>query len=65
MEELISVGEEVEACPYYGSRYAVPKAEVSGNFNFTLLILFRYFIVYLDCYLLCILLHERMPQLIQ
>lgn len=29
VEELISVGEEVEACPYYGSRYAVPKAEVS------------------------------------
>ena len=28
VEELISVGEDVEACPYYGSRYAVPKAEV-------------------------------------
>ncbi|XP_046853376.1 ATP-dependent DNA helicase DDX11-like [Xenia sp. Carnegie-2017] len=28
VEELISVGEDVEACPYYGSRYAVPKAEL-------------------------------------
>ena len=56
MEELISVGEEVQACPYYGSRYAVPKAEVSDNFNFTLLILFRYFIVYPEiaiCYIFC------------
>ncbi|CAB4010317.1 ATP-dependent DNA helicase DDX11 isoform X1, partial [Paramuricea clavata] len=28
VEELISIGEEVEACPYYGSRYAIPKAEL-------------------------------------
>lgn len=29
VEELISIGEEVKACPYYGSRYALSKAEVS------------------------------------
>lgn len=33
VEELVSVGEEVEACPYYGSRYAVPKAEVCNTSN--------------------------------
>ncbi|XP_028407125.1 ATP-dependent DNA helicase DDX11-like [Dendronephthya gigantea] len=28
VEELISVGEEIEGCPYYGTRYAIPKAEL-------------------------------------
>ncbi len=34
VEELITVGEEVKACPYYGTRYAIPKAEVSKPLKF-------------------------------
>ena len=30
IEQLVSVGRELGACPYYGVRYAIPAAQVSG-----------------------------------
>ena len=29
IEQLVSVGRELGACPYYGVRYAIPAAQVS------------------------------------
>ena len=31
MEQLGKVGKELKACPYYGTRYAVPNAQVCDN----------------------------------
>lgn len=33
MEQLVALGKEAQACPYYGSRFAIPAAQVSelGN----------------------------------
>ena len=31
IEQLVSVGEELNACPYYGTRLAIPPAQV-GHF---------------------------------
>lgn len=28
IEQLVSVGEELHACPYYGTRLAIPAAQV-------------------------------------
>ena len=28
IEQLVSIGEELNACPYYGTRLAVPPAQV-------------------------------------
>lgn len=28
IEQLVSLGKEMKACPYYGSRYAIPAAQV-------------------------------------
>lgn len=30
IEQLVSVGEELQACPYYGTRLAIPAAQVSA-----------------------------------
>ena len=30
IEELVSVGKDLKACPYYGTRQAVPSAQVSA-----------------------------------
>ena len=32
IEQLVSVGQELKACPYYGTRYAVPQAEVKESY---------------------------------
>lgn len=29
MEQLVALGKEARACPYYGSRFAIPAAQVS------------------------------------
>ena len=29
IEQLVTMGRELEACPYYGARYALPAAQVS------------------------------------
>lgn len=29
MEHLVALGKEARACPYYGSRFAIPAAQVS------------------------------------
>ena len=29
IEQLVSIGEELQACPYYGTRLAIPAAQVS------------------------------------
>lgn len=29
MEQLVTLGKEARACPYYGSRFAIPAAQVS------------------------------------
>ena len=29
IEQLATMGRELEACPYYGARYALPAAQVS------------------------------------
>ena len=31
IEQLVSVGRELGACPYYGVRYAIPAAQVSST----------------------------------
>ena len=31
IEQLVSVGEELHACPYYGTRLAIPSAQVTGH----------------------------------
>ena len=28
IEQLVTIGRELEACPYYGARYALPSAQV-------------------------------------
>ena len=28
VEQLLSIGKELKACPYYGTRYTIPSAEV-------------------------------------
>ena len=28
IEQLVSIGEELNACPYYGTRLAIPPAQV-------------------------------------
>ena len=33
IEQLVSIGRELGACPYYGVRYAIPAAQVSTNFR--------------------------------
>ena len=30
IEQLVLVGEELQACPYYGTRLAIPAAQVSA-----------------------------------
>jgi hypothetical protein len=30
IEQLVSLGEELHACPYYGSRQAIPAAKVTS-----------------------------------
>lgn len=34
IEQLVSIGEELQACPYYGTRLAIPAAQVSCTFVF-------------------------------
>lgn len=31
IEQLVSLGRETKACPYYGSRFAIPAAQVRHN----------------------------------
>lgn len=31
IEQLVSLGRETKACPYYGSRFAIPAAQVRCN----------------------------------
>lgn len=31
IEQLVMMGKEMKACPYYGSRYAIPSAQVSSK----------------------------------
>lgn len=31
IEQLVSLGRETKACPYYGSRFAIPAAQVRRN----------------------------------
>lgn len=31
IEQLVSVGREIKACPYYGVRRAIPQAQVKGR----------------------------------
>lgn len=30
IEQLVALGRETKACPYYGSRYAIPAAQVKS-----------------------------------
>ena len=34
IEQLVSVGEELHACPYYGTRLAIPPAQVRVQENY-------------------------------
>ena len=40
IEQLASLGRELKACPYYGTRYAIPPAQVSkqGKLCYLLLV---------------------------
>lgn len=31
IEQLVTLGKKTKACPYYGSRYAIPAAQVRDN----------------------------------
>ncbi len=33
MEQLLTLGKELKACPYYSTRYAIPGAQVRGCFG--------------------------------
>lgn len=37
IEQLVGLGRQMKACPYYGTRLAIPDAEVSLNHSFKLL----------------------------
>ena len=42
IEQLASLGRELKACPYYGTRFAIPAAQVLHKAGYVTFILFSH-----------------------
>ena len=48
IEQLVATGKQMKACPYYGTRYAIPSAQVHGTFICVLVssVYYDYYIIH-------------------